>query len=57
MVPGNTLVESDTEYAKVVNVRKRYPTLVNYPHDWSQFIQRAGKDKFEVEEMNQMQLS
>jgi len=53
MVPGHSRMECDSDHAKIEKARKRYPFPISHPHDWAQLIGWAGKNSFDVHEMNQ----
>lgn len=53
LVPGHTRMECDSDHAKIEKARKRYSAPINHPNNWTEIIRWAGKNKFNVKDMNQ----
>jgi len=46
-------MECDSDHARIEKAKKRFSAPINHPHDWTQLIRYAGKDKFSVIETDQ----
>lgn len=53
MISGHTRMECDSDHGRIEKAKKRYGIQINHPYDWAQLIRYAGKEKFNVIEIQQ----